>query len=175
MYVLRLQQLRASALDPFQPTGPQWTEFKAPHERVAERRVAPKLAASFGSADVGVQVKCAMTPIRTTCRLVWAPDTTEKGWCESSLTGGVGADVDDVALGPVHLVLVGRRQLGLHHDGVLRPRLERQDEVTRFDLLLLTLGGSPGRVHICYHPAVGAAGVLPVKLGHILERSLVEN
>lgn len=98
----------------------------------------------------------------------------KKGGVKRSLTGGVGADVDDVALGPVHLVLVGRRQLGLHHDGVLRPRLERQDEVTRFDLLLVALGGSPRRIHICYHPAVGAAGVLPVKLGHIPERSLVE-
>lgn len=106
--------------------------------------------------------------------LFCAPETREKQTCETSLTGSVGADVDDVALGPVHLVLVRRGQLGLHHDGVLRPWLEWQDEVTRFELLLLAVAGSPRRVHICDHPAVGAAGVLPVKLRHILEGSFEE-
>lgn len=72
------------------------------------------------------------------------------------------------------LVLVGRRELRLHHDGVLRPRLQWQDEVTWFDLLLVTLRGSPWRVHVSYHPAVGAAGVLPVKLSYILKRSVLE-
>lgn len=101
-----------------------------------------------------------------------APQRAERSRrAKTSLTGCVGADVDDVALGPVHLVLVRRRQLGLHHDGVLRPRLERQDEVTRFHLLLLAIAGSPRSVHICNHPAVGAAGVLPVKLSHISEGS----
>lgn len=28
------------------------------------------------------------------------------------------------------------------------------------------------RVHVCDHPAVGATGVLPVKLGYVLERSV---
>lgn len=107
--------------------------------------------------------------------LFCAPDTRKEQTCGTSLTGSVGADIDDVALRPVHLVLVRRRQLGLHHDGVLRPRLERQDEVTRFDLLLLAIAGSPRRVHICDHPAVGAAGVLSVKLGHILEGSFKED
>lgn len=27
------------------------------------------------------------------------------------------------------------------------------------------------RVHICYYPAIGAAGILPVKFGYILEGS----
>lgn len=90
------------------------------------------------------------------------------------LTGGVGADVDDLALGSVDLVLVGGRQLGLHHDGVLRPGLERQDEVARLDLARVTLGGAARRVHVGDHPAVGAAGVLAVELGHVLEGSEIE-
>ena len=82
------------------------------------------------------------------------------------LTGGVGAHVDDLALGAVNLVLVGSRQLGLDHDGVLRPGLQGADQVTRL-LLLPVLGGARGRVHVRDHPAVGAASVLPVKLSHV--------
>lgn len=87
------------------------------------------------------------------------------------LTGGVGAHVDDLALGPVDLVLVRGGQLGFHHDGILSPRLQRHDEVTGLRLVLLPFRGSPWGVHVSDHPAVGAAGVLPVKLRHVLERS----
>ena len=82
---------------------------------------------------------------------------------ERKLTGGVGAHVDDGALGAAHLVVVGGRQLRLDHDGVLRPGLEREEEVAR-------LAGGRGalrRLHVGDHPAVGAARVLPVKLGHV--------
>lgn len=71
------------------------------------------------------------------------------------------------------LVLVRGRELGLHHDGVLCPGLQGQDEMTRFKLLFAPLCGSARRVHVSYHPAVGAAGVLPVKLSYILKRSIV--
>lgn len=64
-------------------------------------------------------------------------------------------------------MLVGRRELRFHHDGVLRPRLQRQDEMTRLDLLFVPAR----RVDVGDHPAVGAAGVLPVKLCYVLKRS----
>lgn len=89
------------------------------------------------------------------------------------LTGGVGANVDDLALGSVDLVLVRGWELRFHHDGVLRPGLQWQDEMTRLKLLFVPLRGSTWRVHVSDHPAVGAAGVLPVKLGYVLKRSIV--
>lgn len=46
------------------------------------------------------------------------------------LTGGIGADVDDFALGPVDLVFVWGGELGLDHDGVLCPGLQSQDQGT---------------------------------------------
>lgn len=46
---------------------------------------------------------------------------TPRGRRSVSLTGGVGPDVNDLAFGSVDLMLVGRRELGLDHDGVLRP------------------------------------------------------
>lgn len=88
-----------------------------------------------------------------------------------SLTGGVGANVDNLALGAVHLVLIGGWQLGPDHDGVLRPGLEGQDEVPRLNLLLAPLCGTRRRVHVRYHPTIGAAGVLSVKLSHVLKGS----
>lgn len=69
------------------------------------------------------------------------------------------------------LVLVRRRQLGLDHDGVLRPGFQRKDEVARFYFVFVSFGRAMRRVHVRDHPAVGATGVLPVKLGYILERS----
>lgn len=90
-----------------------------------------------------------------------------------SLTGCIGSNIDDLALGPVDLMLVRGWELGLHHYGVLRPGLERQDEMTWLKLFFFPLCGSARRVHISYHPAVGAAGVLPVKLGYVLKRSVV--
>jgi len=89
------------------------------------------------------------------------------------LTGGVGANVDDLALGSVDLVLVRGWELGFHHYGVLRPGLQRQNEMTRFNLLFVSLRGSTWRVHVSDHPAVGAAGILPIKLGYVLKGSIV--
>lgn len=71
-------------------------------------------------------------------------------------------------------MLVRGWELSFHHDGVLRPGLQRQDEVTRLKLLFVPLCGSTWRIHISDHPAVGAAGVLPVKLSYVLKRSVVE-
>lgn len=45
--------------------------------------------------------------------------------------------------------------------------------MTRFKLLFVPVCGSAWRVHVSYHPAVGAAGVLPVKLSYVLKRSVV--
>lgn len=154
-------------------TGPIFDvqlQFRATQTGVADSTASNRSAELTASLQQARSSKCTSLACRDTRS---SPRRAEK--TDASLTGGVGADVDDVALGPVHLVLVGRRQLGLHHDGVPRPRLERQDEVTGFELLLVALGGSPRGVHICYHPAVGAAGVLPVKLGDIAERSVVES
>ncbi|TNN58059.1 hypothetical protein EYF80_031731 [Liparis tanakae] len=44
--------------------------------------------------------------------------------------------------------------------------------MTRLKLLFVPLCGSSRRVHVSNHPAVGAAGVLPVKLGYVLKRSI---
>lgn len=88
----------------------------------------------------------------------------------AGLTGGVSADVDDLALGPVHLVLVGRRQLSFDHDGVLGPGLQRPDQVAGVLGLLAVVGGPGRRLHVGDPPAVGAARVLPVELGHVLVR-----
>lgn len=85
----------------------------------------------------------------------------------AGLTGGVGANVDDLALGPVDLVLVGRRQLSFHHDGVLGPGLQRPDQVAGVLRLLAVVGGPRRRVHVGDPPAVGAAGVLPFELRHV--------
>lgn len=82
------------------------------------------------------------------------------------LTGSIGADVDDLALCSVDLMFIRSRELGLHHDGILRPRLQRQYEVSGL-LLVLSVGGARWRIHVCYDPAVRAARVLPVKLGHV--------
>ena len=90
----------------------------------------------------------------------------------AGLTGSVGADVNDFALCAVDLVLVWRRKLGLHHDGVLRPGFQREDQIPWFDFVLVPFGRAMWRVHVCDHPAVGATGVLPVKLGYVLERSV---
>lgn len=49
---------------------------------------------------------------------------------ERKLTGGIGANVDDLALGSTNLVLVRCRQLSFDHDGVLGPGLQRSDQVT---------------------------------------------
>lgn len=89
-----------------------------------------------------------------------------------TLTGGIGADIDDLALGSVDLVLIRSWQLGLHHDGVLCPWLQWQDEMTGFHLLFVPFCGSTWRVHIGYHPAVRAAGILSIKLGYVLKRSV---
>lgn len=85
----------------------------------------------------------------------------------SQLTGGVGANVDDLALGPVDLVLVGRRQLSFDHDGVLGPGLQWSDQVTGVLRLLSVIGGPRRRVHVGDHPAVGATRVLPFELRHV--------
>lgn len=66
------------------------------------------------------------------------------------------------------LVLVRRRELGLHHDGVLRPGFQRKDEIARFTFKFVPFRRSMWRIHICYYPAIGAAGILPVKFGYIL-------
>lgn len=88
----------------------------------------------------------------------------------AGLTGGISANVDNLALGAVDLVLVRRRQLSFDHDGVLGPGLQRPDQVTRVLRLLAVIGG-PGRsVHVGNQPAVGAARVLPVELSHVRVR-----
>lgn len=94
---------------------------------------------------------------------------SEENWI--SLTGSVGANVNDFTLCAVDLVLVRRRELGLHHDGVLRPGFQRKDEIARFNFSFVRFRRSMWRFHICYYPAIGAAGILPVKFGYILEGS----
>lgn len=88
----------------------------------------------------------------------------------AGLTGRVGPDIDDAALGSVHLVLVRGGQLGFDHDGVLGPRLQRSDQVPRV-ICLLAVRGARGRINISDCPAVGAARVLSVKLCHIPVRT----
>lgn len=88
----------------------------------------------------------------------------------AGLTGRVGPDIDDAALGSVHLVLVRGGQLGFDHDGVLGPRLQRSDQVPRV-ICLLAVRGARGRIDISDCPAVGAARVLSVKLCHIPVRT----
>lgn len=44
--------------------------------------------------------------------------------------------------------------------------------MTGFHLLFVPFCGSTWRVHIGYHPAVRAAGVLSIKLGYVLKRSV---
>ena len=78
------------------------------------------------------------------------------------LTGGVGAHVDDLALGAVNLVLVGSRQLGLDHDGVLRPGLQAGQQNSGVGVLV-----GP-QLHVHHVPAVGAAAVLPLELCNVL-------
>lgn len=63
----------------------------------------------------------------------------------------------------MHLVLVGRRQLGLDHDGVLGPRLQRSNQVL-WVFRLLAVRGARRRIDISDGPAVRAARVLSVKL-----------
>lgn len=91
----------------------------------------------------------------------------DKSSKDAGLTGGIRANVDDLALGPVDLVLVGRGQLSFDHDGVLGPGLQRPDQVTGVLRLLAVIGGPSWRVHIGDLPAVGAARVLPVELSHV--------
>lgn len=86
------------------------------------------------------------------------------------LTGGISANVDNLALGPVDLVLVGCRQLSFDHDGVLGPGLQRPDQVTGVLRLLAIIGGPGRRLHVGDPPAVGAARVLPVELSHVRVR-----
>lgn len=84
----------------------------------------------------------------------------------AGLTGRVGAQVDDLALGSVHLVLVRGGQLGFDYDGVLGPRLQRTDQVPGV-LRLLAVRGARRSIDVGDRPAVGAARVLPVKLCHV--------
>ena len=64
------------------------------------------------------------------------------------------------------LVFVRGRQLGLDHDGVLSPGLQRSDQVARL-LLLPVFGGTGWWIHVRDQPAVGAASVLSIELSHI--------
>lgn len=84
------------------------------------------------------------------------------------LTGGIGADIDDLTLGSVNLVLVRCGQLSFDHNSVLGPGLQWPDQVARI-ICLLALCGTGWRVDISNRPAVGATRVLSVKLCHILE------
>lgn len=84
----------------------------------------------------------------------------------AGLTGRVGPDINDLALSPVRLVLVRGGELGFDHDGVLGPGLQRSDQVP-WVICLLALRGARRRIDISDCPAVGAAGVLSVKLCHI--------
>ena len=82
------------------------------------------------------------------------------------LTGGVGADVNDLALGSVNLMLIRCRQLSFNHYGVLGPGLHRSDQVPRV-LHLLAFGGTGRSLDIGNRPAVRATRVLAIKLGHV--------
>lgn len=75
------------------------------------------------------------------------------GCISASLTGGVCSDVNDLAFRSVDLMLVRRGELGFDHDGVLRPRFQRSDQVPR---LFWFFAGSRARrgVNVCNHPAV---------------------
>ncbi len=65
------------------------------------------------------------------------------------------------------LVFIRSGKLGFDHDGILRPWLQREDEVPGF-LLILSICGARRRVYICYDPAVRATCILTVKLSHVL-------
>lgn len=54
---------------------------------------------------------------------------------------------------------------GLHEDGVLGPGLQLLQAHVRVAVPVL------GQIHVHHVPAVGAAAVLPVKLGDVLERA----
>lgn len=83
------------------------------------------------------------------------------------LTGGIGADVDDLAFGSVNLVLVRCGQLSFDHNGVLGPGLQWSDQVPRI-LCLLAVRGTGRRVDVSDRPAIGATCVLSIELRHIL-------
>lgn len=85
------------------------------------------------------------------------------------LTGGIGADIDDLTLGSVNLVLVRRGQLSFDHNGILGPGLQLPDQVP-WIICLLAVCGTGWRLDISNRPAVGATRVLSVKLCHIPER-----
>lgn len=91
----------------------------------------------------------------------------------AGLTGCVGQDVDDLALGSVHLVLVRRGQLGFDHDGVLGPRLQGSNQVL-WVFRLLAVRGARRRIDISDGPAVRAARVLSVKLCDVPVRTGTE-
>lgn len=95
--------------------------------------------------------------------LKWFKKNKTKCFEAAGLTGCVGLDVDDLALGSVHLVFVRRGQLGFDHDGVLGPRLQWSNQVLRV-LRLPAVRGARRRIDIGDGPAVGAARVLSVKL-----------
>lgn len=86
------------------------------------------------------------------------------------LTGGISADIDDLTLGSVNLVLVRRGQLSFDHNGILGPGLQLPDQVPRIIAGALAVCGTGWRVDISNGPAVGATRVLSVKLCHIPER-----
>lgn len=84
------------------------------------------------------------------------------------LTGGIGADIDDLTLGSVNLVLVRCGQLSFDHNGILGPGLQLPNQVPRI-ISLLAVCGTGRWVDISNRPAVGATCVLSVKLCHIPE------
>lgn len=91
-----------------------------------------------------------------------------KKFVRGTLTAGVGADVDDFALGSLDLLVVGDRQLRFHHDGVLRPRFQLHQETARVSL---SVRRPRRRLHIRDHPTVRAASILPIVLRHVLIRT----
>lgn len=93
-------------------------------------------------------------------------DTTERPTVpRRQLTGRTSAHVDDVGLRPLDVFALHLQRDGLHEDGVLGPGLQLLQAHVGVAAAVL------GQVHVHHVPAVGAAAVLPVKLGDVLERS----
>lgn len=91
-------------------------------------------------------------------------DGTEVG-SRGPLTGRASSHVDDVALRPLDVFALHLQHDGLHEDGVLGPGLQLLQAHVRVAAPVL------GQIHVHHVPAVGAAAVLPVKLGDVLERT----